>query len=279
VKLVLKIVVIGVLTTVYRIIAQLFIPNGAQTILQPSIFVLNGTMPIVFTIYGIFAYSIIAALYIFVEKTLSGNKIIKGLKYSITCVSVWLVYLLEPLPHVNQMDKITYPIADSTALLFMGLLLGLFCSKNNVKAEINRDRNISRYIFSVCCITVCFSMGRLFQYLIIDTYSFFENEKLHTILWVVITGLVIAVTILYLKKHLVTNDRIKVSLILGCMLFGIDLLLFNFFIPLVFSYDIRDLLIRSFADIISITIGVYIIPWKEKIFAWNINRLFFSRHT
>lgn len=263
-KVVLKIVIIGILTTVYRIIAQLFIPNSAQTILQPSIFVLNGTMSIVFAIYGIFAYSIIASLYIFVEKTLSGNKIIKGLKYSITCVSVWIVYLLEPLPHANPMDKITYPIADCTALLFMGLLLGLICSKDNVKAELNSDKNILKYIFSVCCISVCFSMGRLFQYLIIDIYSSFENEKLHTVLWVVITGLVIAVTILYLKKHLVTNGRIKVSLILGCMLFGIDLLLFNFFIPLVFSYDISDLLIRTFADVISITIGVYIIPWKEK---------------
>ncbi len=78
---------------------------------------------------------------------MSGNKIIKGLKYGITCAVVWIVYLLEPLPHVNPIDKITYPMADSAALIVMGLLLGLFCSKDNPKVEHDRNRNILNDIF------------------------------------------------------------------------------------------------------------------------------------
>ncbi len=97
----------------------------------------------------------------------------------------------------------------------------------------------------------------------IDIYSSFENEKLHTLLWVVLTGFVIGVTMLYLKEHLVKRSRIKTSLILGCMLFGIDLLLFNFFYAFsFFSADIPDLIIRTFIDIIAITIGFYICQVK-----------------
>ena len=221
-------------------------------------------MQIAFTIYGIFAYSIIAALYFFIEKNLLGNKIIKGIKYGITCAVIWIVYLLEPLPHVNSIDRITYPMADSAALIVMGLLLGLFCSMDNPKMEHDKNRNILNDIFSVCCITICFAVGRVIQYVLIDIYSSFENEKLYTFLWVALTGFVIGATMLYLKEYLVKRSRIKTSLILGCMLFGIDLLLFNFFMPLVFSTDIPDLIIRTLIDIIAITIGIYLILSKDK---------------
>jgi len=48
------------------------------------------------------------------------------------------------------------------------------------------------------------------------------------------------------------------SLFFGIIVFGINLFLFNFFITLVFESDIADLVIRTMADIISVTIGVYI---------------------
>jgi len=54
---------IGLLTKAVRIIGQLPVPVGEQTVLTPSILAQNGTMPLAFTISGIFAYSIIAALF------------------------------------------------------------------------------------------------------------------------------------------------------------------------------------------------------------------------
>ena len=44
-------------------------------------------------------------------------------------------------------------------------------------------------------------------------------------------------------------------MILGCLLFGVDLILFNFFMPLVFSADIPDLILRTFVDILTVTLG------------------------
>ena len=60
-KNLLKLLFIGVITTVVRVIGQLSIPAGEQTVLQPSVFAQNGTMPLAFTVYGVLAYSFIAA--------------------------------------------------------------------------------------------------------------------------------------------------------------------------------------------------------------------------
>ena len=44
---------------------------------------------------------------------------------------------------------------------------------------------------------------------------------------------------------------------MGVILFGVDLLLFNFFMPLVFSVDILDLFVRTFVDLLFVTIGCF----------------------
>lgn len=47
-KNILKIFLVGLVVTIVRIIGQLSIPAGEQTVLEPSIFAQNGTMPLVF---------------------------------------------------------------------------------------------------------------------------------------------------------------------------------------------------------------------------------------
>ena len=121
---------ICLLTTIVRIIGQLFIPVGTQDVLKPSVYVNNGTMPMAFTIYGILVYTIIVFMFLLVKDKISGDRAMRGLKYSVSCCLVWVVYLLEPLPHVAFMDKFTYPIADSIALLVLGSLSGLLLCEN-----------------------------------------------------------------------------------------------------------------------------------------------------
>ena len=70
-----KILLIGLLTTIVRIIGQLLIPAGTQDVLKPSVFVNNGTMPMVFTIYGILVYAIISFMFLLVKDKISGNSV------------------------------------------------------------------------------------------------------------------------------------------------------------------------------------------------------------
>lgn len=87
IKNILKIFLVGLATTVVRIIGQLSIPAGKQTVLAPSIFAQNGTMPLAFTVYGVFAYSLIAALFLLIRTRIGGNRILQGLKQAFPAVS------------------------------------------------------------------------------------------------------------------------------------------------------------------------------------------------
>ena len=252
IKNILKILLIGFATTIIRIIGQLSIPAGEQTVLAPSIFAQNGTMPLAFTVYGIFAYSLIAALFLLIRDRMAGNRILQGLKYGLVCCAVWIVYLLEPLPHVAVLDRITYPIADSVALIIMGLMLGWLFGKSKCSAGWQKT---AFSVFPVLTVTVCFFAGRMIQYFIFDTYSSFDEKTLETVLWCLLTGIVISCVMVWLNLHISNGNRIKRAMILGCLLFGVDLILFNFFMPLVFSADIPDLVLRTFVDILAVTLG------------------------
>lgn len=179
IKNILKIFLVGLATTVVRIIGQLSIPAGKQTVLAPSIFAQNGTMPLAFTVYGVFAYSLIAALFLLIRTRMSGNRILQGLKYGLSCCVVWIVYLLEPLPHVAPLDRITYPIADSLALIVMGLLLGRLFGNPAQQAD---KANLPFSGLPALAVTGCFLAGRMIQYFVFDVYSSFDEKPLETVL-------------------------------------------------------------------------------------------------
>ena len=256
-KNILKIFLVGLATTVVRIIGQLSIPAGKQTVLAPSIFAQNGTMPLAFTVYGVFAYSLIAALFLLIRTRIGGNRILQGLKYGLSCCVVWIVYLLEPLPHVAPLDRITYPIADSLALIVMGLLLGWLFGNPAQQAD---KKNLPFPILPALTVTACFFAGRMLQYLFLDIYSSFDEKPLETVLWCLLTGIATSCVMVWLSRYVDSCGRIKRALILGGLLFGVNLVLFNFFMPLVFAADIPDLILRSFIDILAVTVGCLSFP-------------------
>lgn len=260
-KNILKILLIGLVTTIVRIIGQLSIPAGEQAVLAPSIFAQNGTMPLAFTVYGIFAYSLIASLFLLIRKQIGGNRILQGLKYGLSCCAVWIVYLLEPLPHVATIDRITYPVADSLALIVMGLLLGQLFGTSKCSAGWQKT---AFPILPALTVTACFFAGRMIQYLIFGIYSSFDEKPLETVRWCLLTGITISCVMAWLYPRVGGKNRVKRALNLGGLLFGVDLVLFNFFMPLVFDADIPDLILRTFIDILAVTAGCLAFPNQRK---------------
>ncbi len=251
-----KLVLIGFITTLLRSILQVIIPAGQQTILKPSIFVNNGTMPLAFMVYGTFAYTLIAGIFLILHNNMGGNRIIKGLKFGVSCSLLWAMYLMEPLPHVANIDRITYPIADSVALIFMGILLGRFMAISSSSKKYKLTKNS---LFNVAIITMSFFLGRMIQYTILCIYSSFNKSSTPYIVWIIGTGIVIGLVFDYLNPLIKSKSIITKSLIFGFVIFGVDLFAFNFFMPIVFHADILDLFIRTIVDIIFVFIGSCII--------------------
>lgn len=151
-----------------------------------------------------------------------------------------------------SLDRITYPIADSLALIVMGLLLGRLFGNPAQQAD---KANLPFSGLSALAVTGCFLAGRMIQYFVFDVYSSFDEKPLETVLWCLLTGIATSCVMVWLNRYVDSGGRIKRALILGGLLFGVNLVLFNFFMPLVFAADIPDLILRSFIDILAVTVG------------------------
>ena len=139
----------------------------------------------------------------------------------------------------------------------MGLLLGWMFGNPARQAA---KAKLPFPILPVLAITGCFLAGRLIQYLIVGIYSSFDEKPLETVLWCLLTGISISCVMVWLNRYVDSGGRIKRALILGGLLFGVNLVLFNFFMPLVFAADIPALILRSFIDILAVTVGCLSFP-------------------
>lgn len=255
-----KLIFIGFCSTIARVVAQMFIPESTQTVLLPSVFVQSNTLPIVFTIYGFFSYTIIAALFLFIQKQLNGNKIFQGVKYGFFCAIIWIAYLFEPLPHVQPLDRISYPLADGIALLVMGVLLGLLFGRNSAKEK--ADISIKAETIPFLSIMLSFLVGRLLMYSVIGIYSNYHNKTPSTILWALVTGCAVACSVIWFKHYL--GKKKSKTIFAGIVMYGINITLFNFFVPLVFASDTPDLIIRTVVDIIFVALACIFVDKKYK---------------
>ena len=250
-----KLLLIGFITTLLRAILQTLMPVGQQTVLAQSMFINNGSMPIVFMLYGTFAYTMIAAIFLIIQENLSGNRMIKGLKFGILYSLLWSIYLLEPLAHGAPIDKITYPIADSAVLIVMGVLLGRFFA---ISSPTKKYKLTKHALLNIGFITVLFFIGRMIEYKIFNIYSTFNESPVPSIVWVIGTGIVIGLVFDYINPLIGSKSITCKSFIFGLVIFGVDLFARNFFMPIVFNFDILDLFIRTIVDIIFVFIGSYI---------------------
>jgi hypothetical protein len=235
--------------------------DTGQTVLAPSIFATNGTLPVAFSVYGLILYSMLAALFLLVSPRIMGTGMVKGLKFALSLCAIWSIYLFEPLPHAKSilLDSVAYVLADGVALLIMGALSGLLLGqgKDEAIAEEKRKLPLTKVVPSVVAVAAVFVCGRLLQYVACHIYSSFDTRPLETIIWDVATGLVAAVVMLWWSGRIRKMGRIQSTLVLGCLMFGVNLLLFNFLMPLVLAVDIGDLIVRTGVDTLAVTIGCF----------------------
>lgn len=257
-RIMFKIIGIGAAATASRVIGQLLIPAGEQSVLQPSRFVEAGTLPLVFTVYGILAFSILAGMYLLVEPRLTGSRLSRGLKYGLAWSLIWIVYLWEPLPHAAPLDRLTYPLADSISLFILGALSGRFLG-NSRRQEPRSVASVGWQLLPVAWITGLFIGGRLMLYLVFDIYSDFAARPGWTFAWTALTAVTSALVMNWFAGHLPVRGYLRRRLLVGGF-FGVNLLLFNFFMPLVFRADLPDLLLRTAVDTLAVTAGGLAFP-------------------
>ncbi len=256
-KQVVNLFVITLIAVIFRLVLQAFIPSGEVSALPPSIFVKAGLLPLVFTLFGMITYGALAVVFFLIQDHLPGARIQKGLAFGIAFSLLWFVFLFEPVPYVfdqSLMEFLSYPFVDGAVLLMLGLLLGRFMGTDNLEAKKIR---LSYKVVIVTAVTLFFSIPRYINYSIFNEYSSFDTKPFLTMGWTVAGGISIGIVYLLLRPGITIQSKLLKSLYFGLVVIGIDLILFNCFIPLVFDQSVWGSISRAMKDIIPITAGVY----------------------
>jgi hypothetical protein len=235
---------------------QMFMPSTGNTPLPPSAINKAGLIPVAFTLFGLITYGLLAVVFVLIQAGLPGKRMAKGLVFGLAFGLMWAVYLFEPLPFgagASLIDTLSYPAVDGMTIVVLGLLLGRFIgtdSEGTVKTGTGT--------IALIAIPILFIAGRLLGYTVIQIYSFFTDRPLGTMLWVAVTGIWIAVMYLLLGPGIAVRSPLEKAVFFGAVALGIDLLMFNMFIPIVFEMDMADLLVRTAIDIVSVIAGVFV---------------------
>jgi hypothetical protein len=233
-------------------------PSTGNTPLPPSAINKAGLIPIAFTLFGLITYGLLAAVFVLIQAGMPGKKLTKGLVFGLAFGMMWAVYLFEPVPFssgTSLADTLSYPVVDGMTIVVLGLLLGRFIGTDS---EGNVKTGTSTGTIALMAIPVLFIAGRFVGYTIIQIYSFFTDRPLGTMLWVTVTGIWIGAMYLLLGPGIAVRSPLEKAVFFGAVVLGIDLLMFNLFIPIVFEMDMADLLARTAIDIISVIAGVFV---------------------
>ncbi len=267
---------IVLLTTVFRLIAQGFMPAGNDNLFPRSAIAQAGLIPVAFTLFGLLTYGLLAIVFILIQDRLPGTKMMKGLMFGLLFGGMWIVYLLEPLPHVEGLpliDLMAYPAADGITLVLEGLLMGRFIAKD---AKEYGTLRISSNIVIIASMPIVFLAGRLLCYNIFHIYSSYATRPFVTMIWAAATGIWIGIMYNFFRPGISEKSPPAKAAYFGLIIFGIDYIMFNLFIPLVFKYQISpvgeflsyaDLFLRAAMDILSVIAGVYI--YEKIISIWT----------
>jgi hypothetical protein len=253
----------SVAAVIFRIAAQLLVPPGdpsKPSVLAPSVIARSGLMPLAFIVYGILTYGSLGIVFIVIQGRLTGTKWAKGLRFGAGFCLVWASYLLEPLPFntgAKVSEMLSYPLADGSALLVLGVILGWALGTNSA------SKPESRFISDLLALLVMpalFLAARYYCYTVLHVYSSFDSRPGATLMWTAGVGLCLGVLFLWLRPGIEGQSPLARAAFFTLFVLGIDLLLFNAFMVLAFAnFSVLDILVRTVMDLVPVLAGVFIL--------------------
>jgi hypothetical protein len=254
----LKMIVLAAIIAAFvRVMLQPLIPEGNSQV-DPSIVVERGLLIPAFILYAVIAYIVMGFSFVMVEKRLPWTKMWKGIAYGLLFGLIWVAYLFEPIPlgeGTSFVELLAYPIADGVSVILLGALLGRFVA---TEQEVS-NRASTRFLSALLLIPLMMLLIRLFEYVIVDIYSSFEDRTLDTIVWVVVTGLCIGTVYYFMWPGLPAETASGRAVAFGVFFFGIPITFVNFFVVLALDIDIADMALRTAMDILAVILGVLIV--------------------
>jgi hypothetical protein len=254
-----------ILAMIFHIIAQ----NYSTT---PKVanwsFLVNkiGLVPTIILWYVI-AYGSISYIFYRYENKFTGLKSIKGLRYGIAIGILWLCGMLEGVSLYGNpvINEFVTGLCDAVPIVLMGLLLGIFTTKNNYVENKKESANLGNIFVHIFVFSIIFLIGRYFFYFTNIIKSGYQTSKYFTFCWTLLMGTCIGITYILLRKSTKSTSQIISSLKFGIIIFGANWLVFIAFMPFIFKGLLSACIIRVIVDTLLVIFSYYVLEVLGKL--------------
>ncbi len=210
-------------------------------------------------IWALFAFSIVAYVFLRSQDSILGVGINKGIRYGSAIALLWLFAMMEGVSIFGNsiINEFVVGLSDAIPVLLMCILLSLLEAKKGADARLE-PLTLNQKITSIFIFLLIFSSVRYMAYFTHVIKSGYRTSPYNTFLWTILMGVCIGEVCILLGNAGNNLSLKRRALKFGGLFFGFNWAAFLIFMPLLFSGYFIDILIRIFLDILIATIGYYL---------------------
>jgi hypothetical protein len=272
-----RIMVISSIFSILYALVHGLLPTSGTSVLPSSFFVQQGLLPIVFILYGVLWFSLLAVVFVLIEGGLPGRREMKGMGFGLFFFSLVVVSYLEPLPHSGDIgNELSWMMADGLPLILLGILFGRYLGHDGreIGMAVSAKRSLGPLdALAILIIPIFFMKGRLLSYTVFGIYSSFDANPAGSLIWALTFGLVLGILYFFFRASMIGSTHRRKALFFGTVMFGIDIFLFNFAFALIVDMQLGpvggltmvDMFVRVLADVLFVVIAISL---YEKVSSW-----------
>jgi len=222
----------------------------------PSIFVERGLVPPVAGVGMLVTLGALSIVFALIQERLVGKRFVKGFWFGIAFTGLWVLGFIEvsALTDTTILTEVINGLPDSLTILLMSLLLGIFAAHDTLATEKKKTKN---QLVGGVVVAVAFFVGRYIAYWVFKTNSIFHQEPDAVFVWTLAMAIWIGLFYGILGNASPGYSPITRGLFFIGVIFGIDWLFFNLFLPIFLDIPILNMVLRALLDLAFIGLGVF----------------------
>jgi hypothetical protein len=254
-KIIVINVVVVVLSTIIAIVAHAILPAEVNVDEFDSIFVKALGFPVIASLYFLilFTHCAIIINYFGKKSSMTGKQI--GLRYGLSFALIYLIGMQEIVVDASPfavwgIDFVKYQIfmglGDAIPVFILCMIIGHFTHKNIFKGTHTHKNNLLNNIVTICFITLAIFIVRIICYKTGIIYSNYNKYPLPCSIWTILFGVTLGFIFIFLKPVYVNMKLYNTKLII--LTIGLNWIIFNSFIGLIFKGVMPQMILRSIID-------------------------------
>jgi len=202
-------------------------------------------------------FAVIAATFVFLYDRLNGQNWVKGMRFGLAMGGVWFVGMFEAsvVGVEPWSNTISMAFADAIPILLMSVVLAILMA-TEIKSTIHKVGGSAVFI-----IGFVFIAGRFIEYSILQPHLGYWSTPVVTFCWTLAMGLSVGAMYWLLASGLQGKSPIGRTILFAGVVFGLNWLLFNIFVPVLFlpppAFTMMMVIARVIVDTIFVALGVF----------------------